>query len=74
VNQFDAFVWKPMGLDKHPELIDVYFGNYTKLVYQAQTKNNQLGQKAYEISKKMNLPLERRYTGYGDLETALSLA
>ncbi|MBT6009596.1 MAG: DUF1638 domain-containing protein [Rhodobacterales bacterium] len=74
VNQFDAFVWKPMGLDKHPELIDVYFGNYTKLVYQAQTKNNQLEQKAYEISKKMNLPLERRYTGYGDLETALSLA
>ena len=62
-----------MGLDKHPELLDMYFGNYTKLVYQAQTKNKKLNQKAYEISKKMNLPLERRYTGYGDLETALSL-
>ncbi|MDC1376631.1 DUF1638 domain-containing protein [Amylibacter sp.] len=73
VNQFDAFVWKPMGLDKHPELLDMYFGNYTKLVYQAQTKNKKLNQKAYEISKKMNLPLERRYTGYGDLETTLSL-
>ena len=31
--QFDAFVWNPLGLDKHPELIDAYFGNYTKLVY-----------------------------------------
>ena len=71
VNQFDAFVWKPMGLDKHPDLIDMYFGNYTKLVYQAQTENNKLDQKAYEISKKMNLPLEKRFTGYGDLKIAL---
>ena len=71
VNQFDAFVWKPMGLDKHPDLIDMYFGNYTKLVYQAQTENNKLDQKAHEISKKMNLPLEKRFTGYGDLKIAL---
>ncbi|MCB0135528.1 MAG: DUF1638 domain-containing protein, partial [Caldilineaceae bacterium] len=27
--QFDAFVWKPMGLDRHPELLEMYFGNYT---------------------------------------------
>lgn len=72
VNQFDSFVWKPMGLEKHPELIDMYFGNYTKLVYQAQTDNDKLCQKAFEISKKMNLPLEIRFTGYGDLETELS--
>ncbi len=39
VRQFDAFVWKPMGLDRHPELRDMYFGNYTKLVYQAQTND-----------------------------------
>ncbi|MEP5152906.1 DUF1638 domain-containing protein, partial [Planktotalea sp.] len=37
VRQFDAFVIKPMGLDRHPELRDMYFGNYEKLVYQAQT-------------------------------------
>lgn len=73
VNQFEAFVWKPMGLDKHPELIEMYFGNYTKLIYQAQTNNSKLDKKALEISKKMNLPLERRFTGYGDLETTLSI-
>ena len=28
--QFDAFVWKPLGLDRHPELRDSYFGHYTK--------------------------------------------
>ena len=72
VKQFDSFVWKPMGLDKHPELLDIYFGNYTKLVYQAQINDPKLDSKAIEISKRMGLPLERRYTGYGDLETAIS--
>ena len=71
VKQFDSFVWKPMGLDKHPELLDMYFGNYTKLVYQAQINDPKLDAKAIEISERMGLPLERRYTGYGDLETAL---
>jgi hypothetical protein len=37
VRQFDAFVTKPLGLDRHPELRDMYFGHYTTLVYQAQT-------------------------------------
>ncbi|PCH93786.1 MAG: hypothetical protein COB84_08635 [Rhodobacteraceae bacterium] len=72
VNQFDAFVWKPMGLDRHPELRDTYFGNYTKLVYQAQTNNPDLDAKAIVIAAKMGLPLERRFTGYGDLEVALA--
>ena len=30
VRQFDAFVWQPMGFDRHPELIQMMFGNYTK--------------------------------------------
>ena len=72
VKQFDAFVWKPMGLDRHPELLEMYFGNYTKLVYQAQINDPVLDAKAEAISQKMGLPLERRYTGYGDLAVALS--
>ena len=72
VKQFDAFVWKPMGLDRHPELLDMYFGNYTKLVYQAQTNDPALDAKAQECSDKMGLPLERRFTGYGDLQVALA--
>ncbi len=62
-----------MGLYKNPELIEIYFGNYTKLIYQAQTNNSKLDKKAKEISNKMNLPLERRFTGYGDLKAALSI-
>lgn len=72
VRQFDAFVMKPLGLDKHPELRDLYFGNYEKLVYQAQTDDPALTEKAKVCAKTLGLAFERRMTGYGDLETALA--
>jgi hypothetical protein len=72
VRQFDAFVWKPMGLDRHPELRDMYFGNYTKLVYQAQTEDPALDAKAEDCAARLGLEYERRFTGYGDLKTALA--
>ncbi|WP_050522268.1 DUF1638 domain-containing protein [Pseudorhodobacter wandonensis] len=72
VRQFDAFVWKPMGLDRHPELRDMYFGNYTKLVYQAQTNDPALDAKAEACAARLGLAYERRYTGYGDLAPALA--
>ncbi|MDR7123932.1 hypothetical protein J2X53_000738 [Pseudorhodobacter sp. 4114] len=72
VRQFDAFVWRPMGLDRHPELRDMYFGNYTKLIYQAQTNDPALDAKAADCAARLNLAYERRFTGYGDLATALT--
>ena len=72
VRQFDAFIIKPMGLDRHPELRDMYFGNYEKLVYQAQTDDPALTTKAQDCATRLSLKFERRYTGYGDLETTLA--
>jgi hypothetical protein len=72
VRQFDAFVWKPLGLDRHPDLRDMYFGNYTTLVYQAQTEDPALTEKAQECAARLGLTFERRFTGYGDLATALN--
>lgn len=72
VRQFDAFVWKPMGLERYPELRDMYFGNYEKLVYQAQTDDPALDAKARDCAARLRLAYERRLTGYGDLATALS--
>ena len=71
VRQFDAFVWKPMGLDRHPELRDMYFGNYTKLVYQAQLDDPALDLRAQDCARRLGLAYERRFTGYGDLATTL---
>lgn len=70
--QFDAFVWKPLGLDRHPDLLEMYFGHYTKLVYQAQTDDPALTAKAQDCARRLGLDFERRFTGYGDLATALA--
>ena len=72
VRQFDAFVWEPLGLGKHPALRDMYFGNYDKLVYQAQTDDPDLTEKAKHCAERLGLAFERRFTGYGDLTPALT--
>ena len=74
VRQFDAFVWRPMGLDRHPQLRDMYFGNYTKLVYQAQTNDPALDAKAEDCARRLGLAYERRFTGYGDLAAVMAQA
>ncbi len=71
VRQFDSFVWKPLGLDRHPELLPMYFGNYEKLVYLAQTTDPALLDLAQQHAKRMGLQFEHRHTGYGDLEKTL---
>lgn len=71
VRQFESFVWKPMGLDRHPELREMYFGHYTKLVYQAQSDDTELDALARQAAEKLGLSYERRFTGYGDLRHEL---
>ncbi|MDP2062681.1 MAG: DUF1638 domain-containing protein [Phaeovulum sp.] len=72
VRQFDAFVWQPLGLDRHPELRDSYFGNYDRLIYQAQTDDPALDALARAAAARLGLRYERRFTGYGDLAPALA--
>jgi hypothetical protein len=72
--QFEAFVIEPLKLDKHPELRDMVFGNYTKIVYLAQTDDTALQEKARWAAEYLRLDYEYRFTGYGDLEPALRRA
>lgn len=69
--QFEAFIVEPLKLDRHPELIAMMFGNYTKLVYLAQTDDPELDAKARWAAGYLGLDYERRLTGYGDLTAAL---
>ena len=70
--QFDAFVWRPLGLDRHPQLRDSYFGHYEKLVYLAQTDDPALTETARDCAERLGLSFERRATGYGDLATTMA--
>jgi hypothetical protein len=69
--QFDAFVIEPLGLDRHPQLKDMYFGNYRKLVYLSQEEDTALQEKAKAAADYLGLTYEYRFTGYGDLAPSL---
>ncbi|MDT0684141.1 DUF1638 domain-containing protein [Roseicyclus sp. F158] len=70
--QFDAFVWRPLGLDRHPELLPMYFGNYETLVHQVQAEDPDTEARARRAAELLGLRYEKRFTGYGELETALA--
>ena len=69
---FDRIIIEELGIAKHPELRDMYFGNYKKLIYLAQTDNPELMQMAQDAASKLNLEYEYRRTDYGDLEKGLN--
>ena len=65
--QFDTLVIEGLGLDRHPELMPAYFGNYRRLVYLAQTEDAELEAGARAAAERLGLAYERRYTGLGEL-------
>ncbi len=69
--QFETFVIEPLKLEQHPELKEMVFGNYTKIVYLAQTEDETLKAKAKWAADYLGLEYEYRFTGYGDLVPAL---
>lgn len=68
---FEKLIWEGLGMDRHPELLPLYFGNYTKIVFLAQTRNEDLAKKAMAAAKRLGLAYEYRFTGYGELERDL---
>lgn len=72
VKHFERLVVKALWLDTHPELLNEYFGNYTRVVYLAQTDDPVLEEKAKESAKKLGLDLVVLRTGYGDFETEIT--
>ena len=73
VKAFEKLVWKGMKIDRYPELKEIYFKNYKKLVYLSQEKNSNLEPQAIEIAELLGLEYVYRYTGYGELEKSLSM-
>lgn len=68
---FDRLILQELGIKKHPELLDMYFGNYEKLVYLAQTEQPALQALAKQAAAALRLPYEYRFTGYGELQPQL---
>ena len=71
---FDRLVITGLGIDRHPELLATYFGNYKRLVYLAQTDDPTLVATARRAARRLGLTFEVRSTGYGELATSLKAA
>jgi len=69
---FDRLVIKGLGLDRHPELLEAYFGNYRRLVYLAQTDDPLLVAAARRGARRLGLSFEVRHTGLGELGTTIA--
>jgi hypothetical protein len=72
VQHFDSLVVKPLGLDRHPELREDYFGNYHRVLYLSQVDDPAMLVAARACADRLGLPFEHRATGYGLLGGSLA--
>ena len=68
---FDQFVTKPLKFETHPELKEMYFGNYRRMVFISQKQDPELLAYASDIADKLDMDFEHVHVGYGELESGL---
>ncbi len=72
VRHFQRLVIEGLGIDRHPQLLPMYFGNYKRVVYLSQHPTPQRIAEAKAAADRLGLEFEHRTTGYGDLETSVA--
>ena len=72
VKSFENLIWQGLKINRHPELLNIYFRHYKRLVYLAQTESQALQAQAKEIAQRLELNYFYRFTGYGALSPSLS--
>jgi hypothetical protein len=64
---FERLVIRGLGIDRHPELEEVYFANYTRIVYLSQADDPDLLAMAQRAADRLGLRFEHRPTGIAGL-------
>ena len=70
---FRRVIVKGLGMDRHPELKDLYFSNYRKVVYLSQLDDPELDRYAQEAAAFLELDYEKVKTGDEHLQGALKV-
>lgn len=66
---FDALVWQGLGLDRHPHLRDMYFGNYARVLLLSQSDDPAVVDAGRRAAAQLGLRFAHRHTGltpFGD--------
>ena len=71
---FDALVWGSLGLDRHPELRDAYFGNYRRVVLLSQTEDPAVEEAGRQAAEMLGLEFEHVHVGRGRFSDAVSVS
>lgn len=71
VKHFDTFFTKLYNFEKYPELKEMFFGNYKRVVYLAQTEDQVLVERAKKHAEYLGLEYMFELTNYGELENTI---
>ena len=71
-HHFEALVWRGLGLDRHPELRDLYFGHYTHLMYLNQLPEQNEEALARDAAARLGLQYVEGGSGLDELEHRLT--
>ena len=74
VRHFERLVIRGLGLDRRPQLMPVYFGNYKRVVYLAQTDSQELQSMAQDHAETLGLEYLYHYEGDQPLSLVLKPA
>jgi Protein of unknown function (DUF1638) len=68
---FEPLLWQGLGLDRHPELRDMYFGNYKRVVLISQTENEAIVAMGRVAAERLGLEFEHRHVGLEPFTTEI---
>lgn len=70
---FQALLWQGLQLDRHPELLPAYFGNYTRLVLLSQTERDDVLAAGRDAAERLGLRFEHRHVGLSHFHDAVGV-
>ncbi len=70
---FEPIIWQGLGLERHPELLPMYFGNYTRVVLLSQKDDAEVVLAAHAAADRLGLAFEHRHVGLTPFNDAVAV-
>ena len=71
---FDRLVWQALGLDEHPELRDMVFAHYTRVVLLSQGDDPDVVAAAREAAERLGVAFVHEHTGLASFAAPVEVA